>query len=401
MKKAALMLTAAIGLTLGLAPSRARADQTVQIPIDALLTGRTVTTLTGGVLVTWTNGVDGGGNGNGYETAAASKFHNDPVVKALPDDGKFPADARHPDVVLHFSNDAAATSPQTHPTTGAATFSFAVPPATYSKLFLFVTSAEGSSAVKVTLTYSDATSNVVSITVPDYFNDVGANDPVVFNLASNMAKWSKQNTIAEMNHHNLTGLEVHPTAGKTLTDVKVEKTAAGYLVFWGATGIATGAVGALDAGTGMEAGPADATGAAGAGGNAGAAGSGGAGSGAAGSGAGGSGAGGSGAAGSVGGAGGGAAGASGQAGAGAAGTGGPGGASGVSGAAGVGSGGSTGSAGTSGAAGGAAGSSGGANGGRPASSGGCSCQAAGAASASSWFIGLPFMLGLAHRRRRR
>src|SRR5258708_5430768 len=80
----------------------ARADQVVQVPVDALLNARAVTTLTGGRLVTWTVGIDGNGSADGYLTAAASKFHNDPpALKALPDDGRFPADARHPEVVLH------------------------------------------------------------------------------------------------------------------------------------------------------------------------------------------------------------------------------------------------------------------------------------------------------------
>jgi len=231
---------------LGLART-AKADQVVQVPVDALLNARAVTTLTGGMLVTWTMGVDGGGKSDGYMTAAASKFHNDPAtLKTLPDDGVFPADARHPDVVLHFSNDAPAASQQTHYVVGAGNFMFAVPASTYSKLFLFVTSSEGTSTLRVTMTYADATTDVANITVPDYYTDIPANDPVIFNLASNLPKWGNTNAVVEMNHHNLTGLEIHPMAAKTLTGVQVDKTAPGYFVFWGATGIATGAV---DAGT--------------------------------------------------------------------------------------------------------------------------------------------------------
>jgi MYXO-CTERM domain-containing protein len=166
----------------------------------------------------------------------------------LPDDGRFPADARHPDVVLHFSNDAPAASQQTHYVRGAGRFSFAVPPATYAKMFLFVTSSEGSSSLRVGMMYADTT-DVITVTVPDYYVDVPPNDPVVFNLASNLPKWNQQNNVAEANHHNLTGLEMHPIAGKTLSGITVEKTAPGYLVFWGATGIATGS--GLDAGTGV------------------------------------------------------------------------------------------------------------------------------------------------------
>src|SRR5689334_21332135 len=95
---------AATMVTLDVA-SVAQADQVVQIAVDALLDARAVTTLTDGRLVTWTVGIDGNGNSDGYMTAAASKFHGDPAtLKTLPDDGKFQADARHPEVALHFSN---------------------------------------------------------------------------------------------------------------------------------------------------------------------------------------------------------------------------------------------------------------------------------------------------------
>jgi hypothetical protein len=256
----------------------AAADTIVQVPLPGLLDGRTVATLTGGKVVPWTlgTGVDGGGSGNGYMTQAASMSLGQ-NVKALPNDGKFPMDARHPDVELHFSNDADATSPQTHPVKGATGFMFDVPNATYSKLFLFMTSAEGSSSIKVTLTYAD-TSEMINVTVPDYFNDVAATDPVVFILYGNMAKWGQNNNVAEQNHHNLDGIELHPMAGKTLQSVRVDKTANGYLVFWGATGIATSAVTTGTGGSGGGGGMGGATdgGAAGADAGGGAAGAGGA-----------------------------------------------------------------------------------------------------------------------------
>jgi len=65
-------------------------------------------------------------------------------------------------------------------------------------------------------------------------------------LASDLPKWSQTSTVVEMNHHNLTGVEIHPMAAKTLTGIQVDKTAPSYLVFWGATGLATG----VDAGVG-------------------------------------------------------------------------------------------------------------------------------------------------------
>jgi len=221
----------------------ARADQTVQVPLLNFMTARAVTTLTGGKLVPWTMGIDGGGAADGYMTAAASKFHNDPAnLKALPDNGTFAADARHPEVVLHFSNDADATSQQTYWVKGMGNFTFPVPPATYSKMFLFLTSSEGASALKISLTYADATTDVSNVNLPDYYADVSPTDLVLFNLASDLPKWTKTGTVAETNHHNLTGVEIHPAAAKMLSSIKIEKTANGYLVFWGATGVATSAV---------------------------------------------------------------------------------------------------------------------------------------------------------------
>jgi hypothetical protein len=231
--------TAALALCLA---STANADQVVQVPLTTFMTARAVTTLTGGKLVPWTMGIDGGGAADGYMTAAASRFHNDPPnLKSLPDNGTFAADARHPEVVLHFSNDADAASQQTYWVKGMGTFTFAVPSATYSKMFLFLTSSEGASLLKINLVYSDAT-EVSSVNLPDYYADVPATDPVLFNLASDLPKWTKTGAVAEQNHHNLTGVEIHPAAGKVLGSIRVEKGAAGYLVFWGATGVATSPV---------------------------------------------------------------------------------------------------------------------------------------------------------------
>jgi len=233
---------AVIAVAVG-ASGTAGAAETIQIPVDALLTARSVTTLTGGALVAWTVGVDEGGTGDGFLTAAASKFHMDPpTVKALPDDGRFPADNRHPEVVLHFSNDAAPASQQTRPVKGAGEFSFPTPAAQYEKLFLIFTSGEGASALTFTLTYADGTTDVVNQSLPDYYIPIPPTDPVFFNLALDLAKWRQQSTVADAAHHYIDGVEIHPSASKVLTGVKVAKTAAGFLVFWGATGIVTSSI---------------------------------------------------------------------------------------------------------------------------------------------------------------
>jgi hypothetical protein len=259
---ATFFLTTAVGLLAGFGTRVARADDTVvQIPLAGVLDARSVTTFTAGKLVTWTLPTDGGGLQNAFATVAVATAQNAPVANALPDDGHFPANARHPDVVLHFSNDADAASPQTHLVAVGGSFNFMVPAAIYSKLFLFFNGAAGGTTVKATFTYTDGT-DTQSATIPDYYADIMATDPVIFNLATNLAKWDKNTKIAEANHHNITGAELHPTAGKTLTSVQVERGPNGYLVFWGATGVATSPI-AGGGGAGGMAGAAGAAGAAG------------------------------------------------------------------------------------------------------------------------------------------
>jgi MYXO-CTERM domain-containing protein len=241
----------------------ARADTVVQIPLPGLLDTRSVFTLTNGVIVPFTLAIDGGngdvgtGAQNGFATKAVAMMKSpNNVANALPDDGFFPADVNHPDLFLNFSNAAAATSPQNHlvkpmvGTTPPETFSFPVPAATYSKLFLFFHGANNGTTVKITLTYADATTDVTMATILDFGN--GSVPPAngnVFVLVGNLAKWTKTTGIAEGGNHNIFGVTVLPMA-KTLTMVKVERGPTGYLVFWGATGVATSAVAGLPDGGG-------------------------------------------------------------------------------------------------------------------------------------------------------
>jgi hypothetical protein len=219
----AILSTIVTSLLLAVGAGAARADTVVQVPLPGLLDGRSVTTLTGGKIVTWTVPTDGGGLQNAFATAAVATMQGAPVANALPDDGRFAADARHPEVLLNFSNNADAASPQTHLVTPSGTFTFAMPPATYSKLFLFFSGAAGGTTLKITLTYADGATEIQTATVPDYYANVPATDPVIFNLASNLAKWNKNTQIAEANHHNITGVELHPMAGKTLTGIQVDR----------------------------------------------------------------------------------------------------------------------------------------------------------------------------------
>jgi hypothetical protein len=219
----------------------AGADQTVQIPVDALLDGRPVSTLTDGAVVRWTTGVDQ--NDGFITTAAAAKLMQS--GPALPDDGTFAADDTHPELVLHFSNTAAASSQQAHIVPAAGTFSFDVPHATYSKLFLAITSSSGDSALSVTLNYADGSPTVVNFTLPDWGTGkpLPTDPPIFFNLISGLHKWDAQDNSVDTPSHALTGVVLTPVATQMLSSVQVSKpNAAQYLVFWGATGVATGNV---------------------------------------------------------------------------------------------------------------------------------------------------------------
>jgi hypothetical protein len=231
-------LTLAMAAAIGALSATARAETVVQVPLPDLLDARSVTTLTNGNLVVFTLPTDGGMLQNAFATQAVATLKGKPTENALPDDGKFPANDRHPDVVLHFSNDTAPTSPQTHLVKPTDEITFPVPVATYSKFFLFVNGAAGGTKLTITLSYEDAM-DVQSATVPDYYADVSASDPVIFNLATNLAKWDRNTAINEAGHHNITGVTLTTLADKKLTSIKVARSLDGNLVFWGATGVAT------------------------------------------------------------------------------------------------------------------------------------------------------------------
>jgi hypothetical protein len=218
----------------------ADADVVVQVPVDALLNGRPVTTLTGGSVVPWTVGLD---QTDGFITTAANAFlkQKDP---ALPDDGLFAASANRPEITLHFSNVADAKSPQARIVTGVANFEVPVPTAKYSKLYLIIASSYGDCPLTLTLGYADASSTAQNVTLPDW----GTGKPlpttpaIFFNLISGLHKWNQQGMSVDTPTHSITGIELSPDSSKPLSSVRIEKTGAPQtLAFWGATGVATSA----------------------------------------------------------------------------------------------------------------------------------------------------------------
>jgi len=210
----------------------------VQVDVSKLLNARVVTTLTGGTVVPLQTSIDGAG---GIATQAAATSLNGKAETAVPDDGTFPANADHPEVVLHFSN-TDGTGFQVHRMPHEEEFSFDVPPKNYARMQLFFTSgAAGPAPLKVTLTYQDGSTEERDIVCPDWWNNLdektNPNKDVVY-VAFNLAKWGTKNKTLEKDHHNIFGIDVHPTPGKVLTSIKVHKTRP-LVCFWGATGVAT------------------------------------------------------------------------------------------------------------------------------------------------------------------
>lgn len=217
-------------------PLSAFSDDTIQIPVKSILTTRSVTTLTGGKLFTWKMGIDGGGSGNGYLTMAASLFKGDINPKALPNNGVFPANTRHPHVVLNYNNDDSSTN-QTKSLLGSSQMTVPIPPAIYKNVHLFFTSSEGASTLKFFLNYGDIIDSQ-TISLPDYFNVIATSIPNMYNLALDLAKWNKQNVMSEPSHHYIDGVILTPRTDKNLQSIRIAKATAGtYVVFWGATGI--------------------------------------------------------------------------------------------------------------------------------------------------------------------
>lgn len=207
----------------------------IQINIDTLLNARPVTTLTKGKLVTWTKGIDGDGQGDGYLTMAAALFNKDIAPHALPDNPHIGATTKHPSITLHYKNKD-GINPQARYVSGVGNFGFYVPQKKYMGMYLGLTSAEGGSQLQVELTYKDGVA-VKDFWLPDYYNDIVAKDSCLSYIVHDLAKWDNKNKMAESDHHNINALNIYPDPKRILVHVKVEKSTGGYLVFWSATGV--------------------------------------------------------------------------------------------------------------------------------------------------------------------
>ena len=216
--------------------SAATFGSTVQLDCTSVFNARPVSIVDHGALVPWSGGIDGGGKADGFATACAARAHHDPAVHALPDDGKFPATHDHPFVQLAYGIVGPSQS-QARALIGESTFDVLTPKQRLGELILFFSSAEGASQLSVVLHYVDGTQESRAIEMPDYYQVPKANDPQLFALASDLAKWNASGNLAEADHHSIDGWKISVNRRRILKSITVHKGAAGYAVFWGATGV--------------------------------------------------------------------------------------------------------------------------------------------------------------------
>jgi hypothetical protein len=141
----------------------------------------------------------------------------------------------YPEIKLHYWNNDSKHN-QACAITGTGQVGFTVAKAKYSAIFLALTSAEGPSAIRVTLEYEhDVTTN--NFIVPDYYQDLKPDDPHFCYLAHDLAKWGIKNNMAEKDHHNIDLLKIETNPAWKLKKITISKTQPGYLVFWAAAGL--------------------------------------------------------------------------------------------------------------------------------------------------------------------
>jgi hypothetical protein len=213
-------------------------NKVVQIDISKLLNGRPVTTLTDGKLITWTIGIDGDGTGDGFLTHSAAEFNGDINAHALPDNPVYPANAQHPEIVLHYNN-ADSVHSQTANLAGEGEFLIKVPKDHYSAIYLGLTSAQGATALQFELKYANGI-ETKDYLLPDWYDSVSDKTPNLSYVVSDLAKWAKKNKMPgnEKSHHNIHLLKLDIDPARKLTAIKlVKKTKESYLLLWSATGV--------------------------------------------------------------------------------------------------------------------------------------------------------------------
>jgi hypothetical protein len=155
-------------------------------------------------------------DGSGYVlvTQSAATALGGSGAHGLPNDAYFPANASHPEVKLHWNN--ADDGPNSRLMKPGDSFSFAVPMTTYTQVQIYGLSTEGASSVKFTLTYSDASTDVRTITFPDWFADPAA--PGQFFLIDGLDRVGS-GVFQPSRDPAISGVNLDPNPGKELVSI--------------------------------------------------------------------------------------------------------------------------------------------------------------------------------------
>ncbi|HVV70426.1 MAG TPA: hypothetical protein VG733_14190 [Chthoniobacteraceae bacterium] len=232
--KISLVLTLLLGAAV--VSTRAEDPKVKQIDTSAVFNARPIDTVVNGKVVPMDNNIDGAG---GLATVSAAKLLGGSPEHAIPDDAVYPANDKHPEVVLAYANDDGKKFFARRHAQGEDSFDLTIPEGNYAKLFLLVTSGQGASDIDVTLTYKDGTTENKPFTVPDWWPDLKPPvDAYCTYVVFNMSKWTPKGIIgSELSHHNIFGLNIGPNPDKALVKVTVHKHQKGIMCFWGATGV--------------------------------------------------------------------------------------------------------------------------------------------------------------------
>ena len=170
-------------------------------------------------------------DGSGYDFLTAGKGALIGGCKGLPDSAFFAASGTtFPQIQLHWAPTSPA--PNSHIAFSGTSFSFPIPAATYTQFQIYGVSTEGASSLKVTITYSDATTNGGKVAnFADWFNTNAAGQ---FSIITGLDRIGSAGCDAA-SRLGISGVNIIPDPTKIVTKITVQNNGTGRFVFYGAT----------------------------------------------------------------------------------------------------------------------------------------------------------------------
>ena len=204
---------------------------TVQIDVTPLLVHDTIANNggAGGIDLTQDH-VDG--TSHDVPTQSVATRTGGDGSKGVPDDGFFAADANHPDVQLHWSNDDDGPNSRVVTSPGD-TFTIDVPKDNYKQVQIYGFSASGSTTLSLTLTYDDGATDSRMFVFPDWYSDPAPSG--LFYLIDGFDRYLYP--MVDHDHDGaIFGASLDPDPAKKLVSISVVTAAVdNHFVFYGAT----------------------------------------------------------------------------------------------------------------------------------------------------------------------